>query len=234
MVMSATYRQHSYTAPELRDRDPENRLLARGPSYRLPAEMIRDNVLLASGLLDHRIGGKSVKPYQPPGLWEINNTTYVPDTGDAIYRRSLYVMIKRSVPHPTLSTFDATSRSYCVIRRQKTNTPLQALVTLNDPTFVEASRAMGEEMTKIADTKQAITQAYRRLTSRHPAREELNLLMELQKVERKKFAADPNKSRGWLTVGQHRPSKDLDASLLAANTVVASTILNSDAALTKR
>ncbi|PPL02344.1 DUF1553 domain-containing protein [Parapedobacter indicus] len=234
MVMSATYRQHSYTSPELRDRDPENRLLARGPSYRLPAEMIRDNALLASGLLNHSIGGKSVKPYQPPGLWEINNTTYVPDTGDVLYRRSLYVMIKRSVPHPTLSTFDATSRSYCIVRRQKTNTPLQALVMLNDPTFVEASRAMGEEMTKIADARQAITQAYRRLTSRHPAREELDLLMNLQAAERRKFATDPNKSQGWLTLGQHRSSKKLDASLLAANTVVASTILNSDAALTKR
>lgn len=234
MVMSATYRQHSSAPPALRERDPENRLLARGPSYRLPAEMIRDNALLASGLLNDRIGGKSIKPYQPPGLWEINNTTYQPDTGDALYRRSLYVIIKRSVPHPTLSTFDATSRSYCVVLRQKTNTPLQALVTLNDPTFVEASRAIGEEMTKITDAKQAITQAYRRLTSRYPARKELDLLMELQASERKKFEADPSKSRGWLTIGQHRPAEGLDASLLAANTVVASTILNSDAALTRR
>ncbi|WP_353129355.1 DUF1553 domain-containing protein [Parapedobacter pyrenivorans] len=234
MVMSATYRQQSNTSPALRERDPENRLLARGPSYRLPAEMIRDNALLASGLLNNRIGGKSIKPYQPPGLWEINNTSYQPDTGDAIYRRSLYVIIKRSVPHPTLSTFDATSRSYCVILRQKTNTPLQALVTLNDPAFVEASRAMGEQMTKIGDTKQAITQAYRRLTSRYPGDKELALLIELQASERKKFEADPSKSRGWLTMGQYRPVEGLDTSLLAANTVVASTILNSDAALTRR
>lgn len=234
MVMSATYRQQSFTSPELRERDPENRLLARGPSYRLSAEMIRDNALLASGLLNDRIGGRSIKPYQPPGLWEINSATYVPDTGDAIYRRSVYVMIKRSVPHPTLSTFDATSRSYCTITRQKTNTPLQALVTLNDPTFVEASRAIGEEMTKMADTKQAIRRAYRRLTSKYPSPEELDLLVKLQAAEHKKFKTDPSKSRGWLTVGQHRPAAELEPSLLAANTVVASTILNSDATLTRR
>ncbi len=123
IVMSATYRQDSRSNKEMQERDPENRLLSHGPAYRMSAEMIRDNALLASGLMNTQIGGKSVKPYQPPGLWEINNTTYVPDTGNVVYRRSLYVIIKRSVPNPTLATFDATSRTYCTVRRQPTNTP---------------------------------------------------------------------------------------------------------------
>ena len=135
--------------------DPENRLLSRGASNRLTAEMIRDNALYASGLLNEEIGGKSVKPYQPEGLWEINSMQYDADTGKSMYRRSVYVLIKRSVPHPTLSTFDATSRSYCVVRRQKTSTPLQALVTMNDPTFIEASRALGAEMSGSNDVEES-------------------------------------------------------------------------------
>src|SRR5690606_24638926 len=107
------------------------------------------NALLAGGLLNKTTGGKSVKPYQPAGLWEINNTSYTADTGNLVYRRSLYVLVKRSVPHPTLATFDAGSRSYCVVRRQQTNTPLQALVTLNDPTFLEAAKAMGMDMLSV-------------------------------------------------------------------------------------
>src|SRR6185295_19443090 len=166
IVMSATYRQDSRVTPEVREKDPDNRLLARGPAFRLSAEMIRDNALAASGLLNKEIGGKSVKPYQPEGLWQINNTNYVSDTGKAVYRRSLYILVKRTVPHPTLATFDGSSRSYCVVRRQKTNTPLQALVTLNDPTFVEAARVLGEQMTRINDKRKAITDTYRKLTGR--------------------------------------------------------------------
>jgi hypothetical protein len=148
IVMSATYRQDSYTPKSLRDIDPENRLLSRGPTNRLSAEMIRDNALAAAGLLNRKIGGKSVKPYQPEGLWEINSASYKQDTTDAVYRRSLYVIVKRSVPNPTLSIFDASSRSSCLVRRQKTNTPVQALVTLNDPGFIEAAKVMGEKMKK--------------------------------------------------------------------------------------
>ncbi|HTF16479.1 MAG TPA: DUF1549 domain-containing protein, partial [Chryseolinea sp.] len=126
IVMSATYRQDSRATQEAKTRDPQNRLLSCGPTNRLSAEMIRDNALAASGLLTKQIGGKSIKPYQPEGLWEINNTRYVPDTGKAVYKRSLYVIVKRTVPNPTLATFDAPSRSYCLVRRQKTNTPLQS------------------------------------------------------------------------------------------------------------
>lgn len=234
IVMSATYRQDSRPSQDARVKDPENRLLSCGPANRLSAEMIRDNALAASGLLTTEIGGKSIKPYQPDGLWEINSTRYVRDTGQAIYRRSLYVVVKRTVPHPTMTTFDAPSRSYCVVRRQKTNTPLQSLVTLNDPTFVEAARVLGEQMTRENDVKRGIIATYRRLTGRSPDAREVDLLAELQHLEYKKFRDHPEKATGWLTTGQHVIDRNLDHLLVAANTVVASTIMNSDATLTKR
>ncbi|MGC3944151.1 MAG: DUF1553 domain-containing protein [Chryseolinea sp.] len=234
IVMSATYRQDSRATPEAKVKDPENRLLSHGPAIRLSAEMMRDNALAACGLLTRKIGGKSIKPYQPDGLWEINNTRYVPDTGQAVYRRSLYVIVKRTVPHPTMATFDAPSRSYCVVRRQKTNTPLQSLVTLNDPTFVEAARVLGEQMTKQSNAREGIVTAYRRLTGRTPDQKEVDLLLELQHVEYQKFHDHPDKAKGWLTAGQYAVDRNLDTSLVAANTVVASTIMNSDATLTKR
>lgn len=234
MVMSATYRQDSRATKELREKDPENRLLARGPSGRLSAEMIRDNALTASGLLNKKIGGPSVKPYQPEGLWEINSARYRQDSGENVYRRSLYILAKRSVPNPTLSSFDATDRSYCVVRRQQTNTPLQALVTLNDPTFVEASRKIGEYMSQFPDNRQAITAAYRRSTGRTPTEKELDLLRRLYESEYAKMKKTPEKAAGWLRIGQYRASPEADPLRLAAFSVVASTILNSDATLTRR
>ena len=234
IVMSQTYRQDSRTTPELRERDPENRLLARGPSGRLTAEMLRDNALLASGLLNRTLGGRSIKPYQPPGLWEINSASYVPDTTDEIYRRSLYIIVKRSVPNPTLGTFDASERSNCTVRRQATNTPLQALVTLNDPTYVEAARAIGAQMTLLTQPEEAVRWAYRALTSRLPSEQEVALLVQLQQAEKQKFLNKIERTSGWLTTGRYRADATLDSALLAANTVVASTILNSDATLTKR
>ena len=234
IVMSATYRQDSKTTQAILAADPENRWLSHGPVVRMSAEMIRDNALMASGLLNQKVGGKSVKPYQPDGLWEINNTTYKADVGSDVYRRSLYVLIKRSVPNPTLATFDATSRSYCVVRRQKTNTPLQALVTLNDPTFVEASKVMGEQISRANDSEKGIIEIYRKLTGVFPAKPELELLMSLQKTEIGKFKQDLNKTKGWLAAGQYEVDKTLDQAQVAANAVVASVILNSDATLTKR
>lgn len=234
IVMSATYRQDSRATKEAREKDPENRLLAHGPVNRMTAEMIRDNALMASGLLNPIIGGKSVKPYQPEGLWEINNTTYKADSGKSVYRRSLYVVVKRAVPNPTLATFDATSRSFCVVRRQKTNTPLQALVTLNDPTFVEASRVMGEQMARIPDVRKAIIDTYRKLTGRIPQNKEVTLLVQLQQISLAKFKQHPQKAKGILKAGQYQVDKKMDTSLIAANAVVANTILNSDATLTKR
>jgi hypothetical protein len=232
--MSSTYRQDSKTSLENREQDPENRLLARGSANRLSAEMVRDNALLASGLMNKKIGGKSIKPYQPEGLWEINNTSYKQDTSDAIYRRSLYVIVKRSVPNPTLGTFDAPSRSYCIARRQRTNTPLQALVTLNDPTFIEAAKVMGESMTKESDGRMAIEGVYRKLTGKKPSNQEIALLLNLQKSEYEKFKQNSTKTKGWLKTGLYRIDANLDAAMVAANAVVASTILNSDATITKR
>ncbi|CAG5018122.1 hypothetical protein DYBT9275_05934 [Dyadobacter sp. CECT 9275] len=234
IVMSATYRQDSRATREVREKDPENRWFAHGPVNRMTAEMIRDNALMASGLINRKIGGKSVKPYQPEGLWEINSASYKADSGDAVYRRSLYIIVKRSVPNPTLSTFDATSRSFCVVRRQKTNTPLQALVTLNDPTFVESMKVMGEQMTVTADKRKAITDTYRKLTGRIPSQKEIDLLLILQKTQYEKFSKSPQKAAGWLREGQYRVRENIDSNLVAANAVVASTILNSDATLTKR
>ncbi|MDB5275327.1 MAG: hypothetical protein JWR61_282 [Ferruginibacter sp.] len=234
IVMSATYRQSSVASAEAKAKDPANRLLSHGPAVRLSAEMMRDNALLASGLLNPAIGGKSVKPYQPPGLWEINNTSYQADSGSAVYRRSLYVIVKRSVPNPTLSTFDGSSRSYCVVRRQPTNTPLQALVTLNDPTFVEASKVLGEQLSKEPDVAEGIKKIYRKLTGVVPDEKELALLQKLQAGQLDKFKKDPRKAKGWLAAGQYVANKNMDAATVAANAVVASVILNSDAAITKR
>ena len=234
IVMSATYRQDSRMTPEIQEKDPDNRWLARGPAVRLSAEMIRDNALAASGLINRKIGGKSIKPYQPEGLWAINNTTYLADTGSAVYRRSLYVLVKRSVPNPTLATFDGTSRSYCVVRRQTTNTPLQALVTLNDPTFIEAARALGAQMSKTADVRVAIHDTFKKLTGREPSDKEVDLLVDLQGSQLRKFKAYPEKAIGWLNTGQFIIESNSDSLLVAANTVVASTILNADATLTKR
>jgi hypothetical protein len=234
IAMSATYRQDSRTTTALNEKDPDNRLLSRGPAFRLSAEMIRDNALAASGLLNETIGGPSVRPYQPDGLWQINNARYVPDSGDAVYRRSLYLLIKRSVPNPTLATFDAGSRSYCVARRQTTNTPLQALVTLNDPTFIEAARALGAMMAKEVDRRKAISDTYRKLTGRSPSPKEVDLLQHLLSDQLKKFRQHPGKAKGWLHSGQYVADKALDPLLVAGYSVVASTILNSDATLTKR
>jgi hypothetical protein len=234
IVLSDTYKQDSYVSPSLRDTDPENRLLARGPSARLTAEMIRDNALAASGLINERIGGESMNPYQPAGLWEINSASYRADSTDDMYRRSLYIVAKRTVPNPTLGTFDASERSSCLSRRQKTNTPLQALVTLNDPTFIEAAKVLGEQMSRENNTETAITTAYRKLTGRKPAAREMEILSSLQKIELEKFRANPSKAKGWLDAGIYKVDQNIEGALIAANTVVASTIMNTDATITKR
>lgn len=234
IVTSDAYRRSSLTTPTQREADPENRLLGRGPASRLTAEMLRDNALFASGLLNREIGGPSIKPYQPAGLWEINSSNYVQDTTDAIYKRSLYIVTKRTVPHPTLAMFDASDRSACLSRRQQTNTPLQALALMNDPAYVEACRKMGEKMTKIEGSRAAITDAYRRLTARTPANTELQLLEELYDKTLNRFRTNPGKSRGWLKAGRASAEAGLDPQQVAAYAVIANTIMNSDAFITKR
>jgi len=234
IVMSHTYRQNSRATTELRTLDPENRLLARGPSKRMTGEMLRDNVLVASGLLNNEIGGESVKPYQPAGLWKVNGAEYKQDSGEKLYRRSMYTIWKRSVPHPTLATFDAPARDVCTIRRQETNTPLQALVLLNDPTYIESARVLGKKMSDSTSPEQGINDVFRSLTGRKPTKEELQLLLELKETEYKKFTINTTKMDGWLNTGAFRLSENEDKALIAANAVVASTIMNSDAAITKR
>lgn len=234
IVTSATYRQASKNRPELAEKDPDNYLLARGPSVRLPAELIRDNALFAAGLLNPAIGGKSVFPYQPEGLWKVNGANYVQDSGQNLYRRSIYTIWKRSVHHPTLSIFDAPDHSVSVSKRQETNTPLQALVLMNDPTFVEASKVLGVKMLAYPEIANSIEDTFRRLTGRKPNPKELQILLELRENEYRKFKSDQNKTKGWLTSGEYQIPPDLDPFHLAANAVTASAIINSDAFLTKR
>lgn len=234
IVMSSTYQQDSHVSEELKNKDGENIWLARGPSMRLTSEMLRDNALVASGLLNDKIGGESVRSYQPKGLWKMNNGTYVEDTGDKLYRRSLYTLWKRTVPNPTLSTFDQPERNECIVRRQKTNTPLQALVLMNDPTYIEAAKVIGENMTRIADPDKSITMAYTQLTGRMPQEKELKILKELREREYEVFKSDSQKAKGWLEAGAYEVDLSLDTNLVAANAVVASVIINSDVSITKR
>lgn len=234
IVMSATYRQSSRATRERLEKDPENLWLARGPSSRLTAEMMRDNALAASGLLSQKMGGPSVKPYQPEGLWAVNSAVYEPDKGEGLYRRSLYTFWRRTNPPPSMNTFDAPSRSYCVVQRQKTSTPLQALVLLNDPQFVEAAKVVAERtFTQQKSLPDQLTQVFRLLTNRKPIPKELTILTKLYGQEYQKFRKSPAKMQGWLHAGEHTSTTITDLPALAASSVVASTVMNSEAFVTK-
>jgi hypothetical protein len=245
IVMSATYRQSSAAPPELVARDAENRLLARGARFRLSAELIRDQTLAVSGLLNDEIGGASVSPYQPPGLWEelmsrsdgANWTaqSYTQSHGRDLYRRTMYTFWKRTCPPPTLSTFDAPDRETCTVRRSRTNTPLQALVLLNDPTYVEASRKLAERMmTEVgSDPADRIGFAFRLSTSRAPSQREVEILSRMFDEQRAAYAADGDAAIKLLSVGESPRNESLDVSELAAWSIVASVILNLDETVTK-
>lgn len=234
IVLSETYQQSSVASPELQEKDPENIWLARGPSGRMPGEMIRDNALLASGMLGKSIGGPSVKPYQPEGLWSVNGGQYTEDTGENLFRRSLYTLWKRSVPHPTLHIFDSPERSETTIKRQETNTPLQALVLMNDPIYVEIAKVLGATISRHQDTRQGIQDAFRKLTGRAAQEREIEVLLALRDNELDKFKSSPEKMEGWLSAGTYPVQEKPERLDWAANTVVASAILNSDATITKR
>jgi hypothetical protein len=221
LVTSATYRQSSRVAPEVLARDPRNRLLARGPRFRLPAELIRDGALSAGGLLKEKIGGPSVFPYQPSGVWEAVSSgrpqeytaqVYRQDRGDNLYRRSLYTFWKRLAPPPGLAAFDAPSREACVVRRQRTNTPLQALVTLNDPTYVEAARGLATLALQESDETARIVRMFRGAVARRPTDAEVEILRALLREQRALTG---------------------DAADLSAWTMVAAALLNLDETLTK-
>jgi hypothetical protein len=242
IVTSATYRQSSRVAPELVERDPENRLLAHGPRFRLPAELIRDNALAVSGLLDDRIGGPSVYPYQPKGLWEemafgsgFSGQTYTESTGRDLYRRSMYTIWKRTVPPAALVTFDAPDREKCTARRSVTNTPLQALVLLNDPTYVEAARFLAARMlTQGGKTDAArINYAFRLATGRIPDPQERAVLVEAAQAALADYRLHSGEATALLNVGASRSDPKLDPKELAAWTTVAGIILNLDETITK-
>ena len=243
IVTSATYRQSSHVTPELEERDPENRLLARGPRFRLPAELIRDNALAVSGLLDDRIGGPSVYPYQPKGLWEemafgsgFTGQTYAESTGKDLYRRSMYTVWKRTVPPPALVTFDAPDREKCMARRSVTNTPLQALVLLNDPTYVEASRFLAARMlTQGGKTAtERINYAFRLATGRTPDPRERAVLVEAAQEALADYRLHSGEATALLTVGASKSDPRLNPKELAAWTTVAGIILNLDETITKQ
>jgi hypothetical protein len=242
IVLSATYRQDSSVRPEMLARDPENRLLARGPRVRLPAELIRDHALSLAGLLKPRIGGPSVFPYQPETLYEglvvgadYPGTKWVQSTGDDLYRRSLYTFWKRTVPHPAMLTFDAPDREFCVARRSRTNTPLQALALLNDPTYLEASRHLAARVWREADGSDEVrlSRAFQLATGRAPDDRERDVLMKSHGKLLAEFEKDPAGAAAFLKSGATPAASDLSPAELAAATAVSSMILNLDETLTK-
>jgi Protein of unknown function (DUF1553)/Protein of unknown function (DUF1549)/Planctomycete cytochrome C len=239
IVTSATYQQSSRGTPQLLARDPENRLLARGPRFRMDAEMIRDSALAISGLLVERLGGHSVKPYQPPGLWKAvsygNAQTYVPDTGAGDYRRSLYTYWKRQCPPPNMLLFDAPTREYCTVYRSRSNTPLQALDLLNDPQYVEAARALAQRILLRGgqSARTRMVYAFRLATARRPAPDELRILLGIVDRQLAHFRQHPDAARRYLSVGSFRADPGLDKSELAAWSTLASMILNLDETITK-
>jgi len=238
IVTSATYRQTSQAAPALAQRDPENRLLARGPRFRLPAEMVRDQALRAAGVLTPHIGGPSVKPYQPDGLWKdliMQDMEYVQSKGPDLYRRSLYTFWKRTVAPPMLVNFDAANREACVVRENRTNTPLQALNLMNDVTFVEAARLIAQRMLREAGPAPAdrLRYGFRLVLSRPPSAAELEVLSGSLEFHRDHFAGRPEEARRYLHQGDSPPDPALPAPELAAYTAVASLVLNLDEAVTK-
>jgi hypothetical protein len=241
MVMSATYQQSSDVTPELLKRDPENVLLARGPRFRLDAEVVRDSALFASGLLVEQVGGRSVKTYQPPGIWEVigfggsNTREYKRDSGAALYRRSLYTFWKRTAPPPSLMAFDAPSRETCVARRARTNTPLQALVLMNDEQYVEAARHLAARMmtTGGPTAKERLTYGFRAATSRLPRDTELAVLTKVFQKQLDHFAQNKDAAIKLLSVGESKRNETLDPVEHAAYTMAANLILNLDETITK-
>ena len=237
IVLSSTYRQQSRIAPVLYERDPENVLLARGPAQRFTAEMMRDNALSISGLMNPEVGGPWVKPYQPPGVWkelanQIGENKYRPSEGQDLYRRSVYSYWKRTIPPPFMLTFDAAERTVCVVKRQTTSTPLQSLVLLNDPQLIEASRKLAERMIEQGgeNTRSRLEYGFLLATTREPDRSELRTLTALFEEERFRFSENESEAEALISVGSSPVNPALDTTDLAALTVVANTLINLDEA----
>ncbi|MEI6355690.1 MAG: PSD1 and planctomycete cytochrome C domain-containing protein [Verrucomicrobiota bacterium] len=242
LVTSSAYRQSSVVAAAKLEKDPYNRLLARGPRFRLDAEFLRDQALAVGGLLDRRVGGPSVKPYQPAGLWEaigfgagFSSQSYEPSKGDDLYRRGLYVYWKRSLPHPAMTTFDAPNREVCTVSRPRTSTPLQALVLLNDPQYVEAARGLAQRVLREAkgDLRSQLEHAFRITLARPPRAEELELMERLYRQQLANYTANREAAERLVSVGDSPRPADVEPSVLAAWTALGNILLNLDEVVTK-
>lgn len=240
IMTSSTYKQKSTITPDLLEKDPENKLLARGPRFRLPAEMIRDNALAISGLLVDKVGGESVYPYQPAGLWDALSTKwwkykYLQEPGEGLYRRSLYSIWKRTSPPPSMLIFDIADRGVCSVKRRATSTPLQALVLLNDPQFVEASRVTAENIIRNEEDKAGrLNTAFRLATGRMPDQVEKGILTELYDEQLDNFSKHKDKALDFLATGEKLWDKQLDPSEIAALGVVVSSVMNTDEGFTRK
>jgi hypothetical protein len=243
IVTSATYRQSSAATHELLERDPANRLLARGPRLRLPAEFVRDGALKVSGLLVDWQGGPSVNPYTPGDLWrEVSHygstpataQTFVQDHGEKLYRRSLYTYWKRTVPPPNMAAFDAPNRETCVVARPSTTTPLQALVLLNDTQFVEAARVFAQRIVEHASAdNDRLAWAFAECVSRPPSTTELDVLTRTLQRERQRYAADESAARAYLAVGESPRAQEIPPAEHAAWAQVATLLLNLSESVTR-
>ena len=241
IFLSNTYRQAAVATPEKLEKDPANRYLSRGPRFRMDGEMIRDYALASSGILVSKLGGPSVKPYQPEGVWEAvamigsNTRDYKPDTGENLYRRSLYTFWKRSAPPASMEIFGAPSRETCTVRRERTNTPLQALVTLNDVQFIEAARHLAQMALKEGggNDEQRLDFVAKRILARSFRSDELPVvqasLLELQKF----YAAHADDAKKLISEGESKADAALDPAALAAWTMLANELMNLDEVLNK-
>ena len=240
IVLSATYAQDSAASSALRERDPDNAMLARGPARRLSAEQLRDSALALSGLLSETLGGPPAMPYQAPGsMWKTLNNflpEYPQDKGVGLYRRSLYTFWRRTTTPPNMIAFDAGTRDVCATRRQSTNTPLQALVLLNDVQFVEAARKLGERILKHGggDDTSRTSWAWHEVIGKPPTTGQLDILLDLVREQRPLFQADPENARALLKSGDSPADPALDPVEAATFTILAQALLNLDAHITLR
>lgn len=241
IVLSATYQQSSALTSELKKADPENRLLARAPRFRMSGEMIRDYMLTTSGLLHAELGGPSVKPYQPPGLWEETNagenrgvlTKYIPDTGNKLYRRSLYTLWKRTLPPASMAIFDAPARDFCEVRRQKTNTPLQALALQNDVQVLEAARVLSQNtIASGSEEREAVESIFKQILIRSPKEEEIKMLQRYYHDAIEKFSKNAEDAKKLVALGEFK-QLDVDPLKTAALMLTAQVIYNLDETITK-
>jgi hypothetical protein len=238
VLLSSTYRQAALTSPEKLEKDPDNRLLSRGPRFRLDGEMIRDAALAASGTLSTQMGGPGTKPYQPENVWEVvgmGNARYEQDKGENLYRRTVYNYWKRMAPPASMEIFNATNREVSCVKRDRTNTPLQALVTLNDPQFIEAGRRLGELALKESGGKdeQTLDLIARRVLSR-PLREQETALLDSSRLALlSHYQSKPEDAAALLGIGATPPDKSLNPSVLAAWTMVCNQLMNLDEVLNK-